>query len=165
DMLVLPPSFPYGGMENPRMTFLTPTLLAGDRSLVDVVAHELAHSWTGDIVPNATMDHFWPNEGTTVLAERPEPGGAPWGGGGRHELGHRPEGARRRARAVRQRLAPDAAAHRSQGDRSGRCLLLGAVRERLAAPGAHRAHGGAGALRPLHPRLHREVPLHLDHLG
>ncbi len=70
DMLVLPPSFPYGGMENPRMTFLTPTLLAGDRSLVDVVAHELAHSWTGNIVTNATMDHFWLNEGSTVWAER-----------------------------------------------------------------------------------------------
>ena len=70
DMLVLPPSFPYGGMENPRMTFLTPTLLAGDRSLVDVVAHELAHSWTGNLVTNASMDHFWLNEGTTVWAER-----------------------------------------------------------------------------------------------
>src|SRR6266446_5541704 len=70
DMLVLPPAFPYGGMENPRMTFLTPTLLAGDRSLVDVVVHELAHSWTGNLVTNATMDHFWLNEGFTVWAER-----------------------------------------------------------------------------------------------
>ena len=70
DMLVLPPSFPYGGMENPRMTFLTPTLIAGDRSLVDVVAHELAHSWTGNLVTNASMDHFWLNEGFTVWAER-----------------------------------------------------------------------------------------------
>ena len=70
DMLVLPPSFPYGGMENPRMTFLTPTLLAGDRSLVDVVAHELAHSWTGNLVTNAGMEHFWLNEGFTVWAER-----------------------------------------------------------------------------------------------
>jgi leukotriene-A4 hydrolase len=70
DMLVLPPSFPYGGMENPRMTFLTPTILAGDRSLVDVVAHELAHSWTGNLVTNATMEHFWLNEGFTVWAER-----------------------------------------------------------------------------------------------
>lgn len=70
DMLVLPPAFPYGGMENPRMTFLTPTLLAGDRSLVDVVAHELAHSWTGNLVSNATAEHFWLNEGFTVWAER-----------------------------------------------------------------------------------------------
>ncbi|MBI4912517.1 MAG: M1 family metallopeptidase [Acidobacteria bacterium] len=70
DLLVLPPSFPYGGMENPRMTFLTPTLLAGDRSLVDVVAHELAHSWTGNLVTNATAEHFWLNEGWTVWAER-----------------------------------------------------------------------------------------------
>src|SRR6185503_5408776 len=70
DMLVLPPSFPYGGMENPRLTFLTPTLIAGDRSLVDVVAHELAHSWTGNLITNATAEHFWLNEGFTVWAER-----------------------------------------------------------------------------------------------
>lgn len=70
DMLVLPPSFPYGGMENPCMTFLTPTVLAGDRSLVDVVVHELAHSWTGNLVTNATMEHFWLNEGFTTWAER-----------------------------------------------------------------------------------------------
>ncbi len=70
DLLVLPPSFPYGGMENPRLTFLTPTLLAGDRSLVAVMAHELAHSWTGNLVTNATVEHFWLNEGFTVWAER-----------------------------------------------------------------------------------------------
>lgn len=70
DMIVLPPAFPYGGMENPRLTFLTPTLLAGDRSLVGVVAHELAHSWTGNLVTNASVDHFWLNEGATVWAER-----------------------------------------------------------------------------------------------
>jgi leukotriene-A4 hydrolase len=70
DLLVMPPSFPYGGMENPRLTFLTPTLIAGDRSLVDVVAHELAHSWTGNLVSNATAEHFWLNEGFTVYAER-----------------------------------------------------------------------------------------------
>jgi leukotriene A-4 hydrolase/aminopeptidase len=70
DMLVLPPAFPYGGMENPRMTFLTPTVLAGDRSLVDVVVHELAHAWTGNLVTNATMEHFWLNEGFTTWAER-----------------------------------------------------------------------------------------------
>jgi aminopeptidase N len=70
DMIVLPPAFPYGGMENPRMTFLTPTLLAGDRSLVDVVAHELAHSWTGNLVTNASVNDFWLNEGATVWAER-----------------------------------------------------------------------------------------------
>lgn len=70
DFLVLPPSFPYGGMENPRLTFLTPTLLAGDRSLVDVLAHELAHSWAGNLITNATAEHFWLNEGLTVYAER-----------------------------------------------------------------------------------------------
>jgi len=70
DFLVMPPSFPYGGMENPRLTFLTPTLLAGDRSLVFVLAHELAHSWTGNLVTNATMNDFWLNEGFTVWSER-----------------------------------------------------------------------------------------------
>ncbi len=70
DMLVLPPAFPFGGMENPRMTFLTPTVIAGDRSLVDVIAHELAHSWTGNLVTNADMNHFWLNEGFTTWAER-----------------------------------------------------------------------------------------------
>ncbi len=70
DFVVLPPSFPMGGMENPRMTFLTPTLLAGDRSLVNVLAHELAHSWTGNLVTNANNEHFWLNEGWTVYAER-----------------------------------------------------------------------------------------------
>jgi aminopeptidase N len=70
DLLVMPPAFPYGGMENPRLTFLTPTLLAGDRSLVNVVVHELAHSWSGNLVTNADMEHFWLNEGFTVYAER-----------------------------------------------------------------------------------------------
>lgn len=70
DFIVLPPAFPYGGMENPRMTFLTPTLVAGDRSLVSVLAHELAHSWTGNLVTNASNEDFWLNEGFTVYAER-----------------------------------------------------------------------------------------------
>lgn len=66
DVLCLPPSFPYGGMENPCLTFATPTLLAGDRSLADVIAHEIAHSWTGNLVTNHTWEHFWLNEGWTV---------------------------------------------------------------------------------------------------
>lgn len=70
DILCLPPSFPYGGMENPCLTFATPTLLAGDRSLADVIAHEIAHSWTGNLVTNITWDHFWLNEGWTVWLER-----------------------------------------------------------------------------------------------
>jgi leukotriene-A4 hydrolase len=69
DVLVMPPSFPYGGMENPRLTFITPTLLAGDRSQVRVVAHELAHSWTGNLITNADAEHFWLNEGWTRYAE------------------------------------------------------------------------------------------------
>ncbi|OTF80386.1 leukotriene A-4 hydrolase-like protein, partial [Euroglyphus maynei] len=62
DVLVLPPSFPYGGMENPCLTFATPTLLSGDRSLVYVIAHEISHSWTGNLVTNANFEHFWLNE-------------------------------------------------------------------------------------------------------
>ena len=70
DLLVLPPSFPFGGMENPRLTFATPTILAGDKSLVALVAHELAHSWSGNLVTNATWRDFWLNEGFTVYIER-----------------------------------------------------------------------------------------------
>jgi aminopeptidase N len=69
DVLVLPPSFPYGGMENPRLTFLTPTIIAGDRSLVSLIAHELAHSWSGNLVTNATWNDFWLNEGFTTYFE------------------------------------------------------------------------------------------------
>ncbi|MCF6352641.1 MAG: M1 family metallopeptidase, partial [Cyclobacteriaceae bacterium] len=70
DLIVLPPSFPFGGMENPMLTFATPTILAGDRSLVSLVAHELAHSWSGNLVTNATWDDFWLNEGFTVYFEQ-----------------------------------------------------------------------------------------------
>ncbi|NIM96387.1 MAG: M1 family peptidase [Anaerolineales bacterium] len=70
DMLVMPPSFPFGGMENPRLTFLSPTLLVGDRSMTSIATHELAHSWTGNLVTNATWEDFWLNEGWTVYAER-----------------------------------------------------------------------------------------------
>lgn len=70
DMLVLPLSFPYGGMENPNITFVTPTLVGGDRSQVRVVAHELAHLWLGNLVTNASWEHFWLNEGWTVYIER-----------------------------------------------------------------------------------------------
>lgn len=69
DVLVLPPSFPFGGMENPRLTFATPTILAGDRSLVSLLAHELAHSWSGNLVTNATWNDFWLNEGFTTYFE------------------------------------------------------------------------------------------------
>ncbi|KIH58955.1 putative leukotriene A-4 hydrolase [Ancylostoma duodenale] len=70
DLVVLPPTFPFGGMENPCLTFVTPTLLSGDRSLVNVVAHEISHSWTGNLVTNASWEHFWLNEGFTVFLER-----------------------------------------------------------------------------------------------
>lgn len=70
DLLVLPPSFPFGGMENPRLTFATPTVIAGDKSLVSLVAHELAHSWSGNLVTNADWNDFWINEGFTTYFER-----------------------------------------------------------------------------------------------
>ena len=69
DVIVLPPSFPFGGMENPRLTFATPTIIAGDRSLTALIAHELAHSWSGNLVTNATWNDFWLNEGFTVYFE------------------------------------------------------------------------------------------------
>jgi len=69
DMIVLPPAFPYGGMENPTLTFLTPTFIAGDRSLVGLVAHELAHSWSGNLVTNAVWADSWLNEGFTSYFE------------------------------------------------------------------------------------------------
>jgi aminopeptidase N len=69
DVLVLPPSFPLGGMENPRLTFATPTIIAGDRSLVSLIAHELAHSWSGNLVTNGTWSGFWLNEGFTTYVE------------------------------------------------------------------------------------------------
>lgn len=70
DILILPPAFPYGGMENPLLTFATPTILAGDRSLVSLIAHELAHSWSGNLVTNRTWEDFWLNEGFTVYCEQ-----------------------------------------------------------------------------------------------
>src|SRR5690606_35655645 len=69
DVLVLPPSFPYGGMENPNLTFLTPGIIAGDRSLTNLLAHELGHSWSGNLVTNATWDDVWLNEGFTTYVE------------------------------------------------------------------------------------------------
>ncbi|MDZ4728377.1 MAG: M1 family aminopeptidase/hydrolase [Xanthomonadales bacterium] len=69
DLLILPPSFPYGGMENPRLSFITPSVLAGDRSVVSLIAHELAHSWSGNLVSNATWRDIWLNEGTTSYLE------------------------------------------------------------------------------------------------
>jgi len=70
DVLIAPPSFPIGGMENPRLTFATPTIIAGDKSLVSLIAHEMAHSWSGNLVTNATWNDLWLNEGYTTYFER-----------------------------------------------------------------------------------------------
>ncbi|XP_028590491.2 aminopeptidase B isoform X2 [Podarcis muralis] len=70
DVLFMPPSFPFGGMENPCITFVTPCLLAGDRSLADVIIHEISHSWFGNLVTNAHWGEFWLNEGFTMYAQR-----------------------------------------------------------------------------------------------
>lgn len=70
DLLILPPSFPYGGMENPRLSFITPTVIAGDRSLVSLIAHELAHSWSGNLVSNRTWRDIWLNEGVTSYLDK-----------------------------------------------------------------------------------------------
>ncbi len=70
NILVLPFAFPYGGMENPCLTYVTPALLAGDRSLTNVIAHEIAHSWTGNLVTNKNWTNFWMNEGFTTFLER-----------------------------------------------------------------------------------------------
>ena len=165
DMLVLPPSFPYGGMENPRMTFLTPTLLAGDRSLVDVVAHELAHSWTGNLVTNADMDHFWLNEGFTVWAERriqeaihgPEWSVLDWAIGQTaldQELARfGPTSPLTRLRTELRGIDPDDAFSSIPYEKGARFLTL---LERTRGP---------RALRPFRARLHRPLPLHLDHVG
>src|SRR5690606_2121685 len=69
DLLILPPSFPYGGMENPRLSFITPTVIVGDKSLVSLIAHELAHSWSGNLVTFATPKDQWLNEGITSYVE------------------------------------------------------------------------------------------------
>jgi leukotriene A-4 hydrolase/aminopeptidase len=69
DLLILPPAFPFGGMENPRLSFITPTVIAGDKSLVNLIAHELAHSWSGNLVTNATWRDLWLNEGFTSYVE------------------------------------------------------------------------------------------------
>lgn len=70
DLLIMPPSFPVGGMENPRLSFITPTVIAGDRSLVSMITHEMAHSWSGNLVTNTRWNDFWLNEGITTYLER-----------------------------------------------------------------------------------------------
>ena len=80
DLLIMPPSFPYGGMENPRLTFVTPLVILGDRSRTWLITHELAHAWTGNLITNATWEDFWLNEGWTTYAELPDHGSSAWAG-------------------------------------------------------------------------------------
>ena len=142
DILVLPPSFPFGGMENPRLTFATPTVLAGDRSLVSLIAHELAHSWSGNLVTNATWSDFWLNEGFTTYIERrivEEVYGAdvaPDGGGARAPG---PRGRDRTPRGPRRDPA-----HRPVGSRPGRRRHAPALREgRVSSCDPSRSSSGA----------------------
>ena len=162
DVLVLPPSFPFGGMENPRLTFATPTVLAGDKSLVSLIAHELAHSWSGNLVTNATWSDFWLNEGFTTYIER--------------RIVEEVYGPRRpdmEAVLGRQDLEDEIArprgprpdpAHRPHGARPGRGRHAPALREGGALPALARGALRAGALRPLPARLLRplRVPEHHD---
>ncbi len=163
DLLVLPPSFPYGGMENPRLTFLTPTLLTGDRSLVNVVAHELSHSWTGNLVTNASAEDFWLNEGFTVFAERrilevlegPEMV-ALHAAVGRQALDEAVANFRDRPELTRLRTKLD-------GRRPRRRVQPGAVREGLPLPPGAGGRGGAACLRPVPEALHGRVPVPVHH--
>ncbi len=162
DILVLPPSFPFGGMENPRLTFATPTVLAGDKSLVSLIAHELAHSWSGNLVTNATWSDFWLNEGLHDVHRAAARRGGLRPGAGGHGGRTRAPGSRGRDRPSRGpgRDPP----HRPLGARSGRRSDPAALRERLALPAvARRAlrppdvrRVPAGILRPL------RVPEHPD---
>jgi leukotriene-A4 hydrolase len=165
DMLVMPPSFPYGGMENPRLTFLTPTLLAGDRSQVRVVAHELAHSWTGNLVTNADAEHFWLNEGWTATpscaSSRPRWRARTWP----RSTPPSAAAASTRRRALQRRAAPSsrASARTSTGvdpddafsevpyDKG--CLFLG----------PSRSTWGARASRRFAKRYIDDLPLRVDH--
>ena len=119
DVLVLPPSFPFGGMENPRLTFLSPTVLAGDKSLVSLLAHELAHSWSGNLVSNATWGDFWLNEGFTVYLERRIVEKVYGQEARRH--GGVPRQAEPGTRAGGAEAVRSGAAHRPEGPRPRRC--------------------------------------------
>ena len=149
DILVLPPSFPFGGMENPRLTFATPTVIAGDKSLVSLVAHELAHSWSGNLVTNATWHDFWLNEGFTTYLER--------------RIVEAVYGKRvadmqaiigvTRSRGVAQEPHRARRPHAAAGPdrpRSGRCVFDGAVRAGPAVPVVPRGE--------VRPRRLRQVP-------
>ena len=166
DLLILPASFPYGGMENPRLTFATPTILAGDRSLVSLVAHELAHSWSGNLVTNATWNDFWLNEGFTTYFERRIMEAALRPPLRRHAGGARPPGPRRRDQGAGGIDKPDTRlAPRPHRPRSGR----GIGRHRLREGGALPAHAGglgrAREARPLPAHLLRHLRVPVDGLG
>ena len=159
DMLVLPPSFPFGGMENPRLTFVTPTVLAGDQSLVSLIAHELAHSWSGNLVTNATWNDFWLNEGFTTYFEHRimeklygrEYSEMLW------LLGvtevKRRAGDAARSRSVARRRSQRPRSRRSAGHR---------LREGRAVPPPARGDRGPRAVGPVPPRVLRQVRVPAD---
>ena len=165
DALVLPPSFPFGGMENPRLTFATPTILAGDRSLVSLMAHELAHSWSGNLVTNATWSDFWLNEGVTSYVELRV-----------MEALYRPERAAMLEVLARRELQNEMA--RLGGPTSPETILHIDLEGRNPDDGAttipydkggvveaHRADDRARAIRRLSQGLPRSVRLSVDHDG
>ena len=162
DVLVLPPSFPFGGMENPRVTFATPTILAGDRSLVSLIAHELAHSWSGNLVTNATWRDFWLNEGFTTYFENrimEQLYGVPRARMlevlGRREL------ASELATLEGQAGRPDPP-HRPDRPRPRRRRDVDRVRQGRGVRADDRGRRGPPALRPVAARLLRPPRLHVD---
>ncbi len=161
DVLVLPPSFPFGGMENPRLTFATPTILAGDKSLVSLLAHELAHSWSGNLVTNATWGDFWLNEGFTTYFENRimealygKDRALMLASLGRNEL-------------MREMADLPPADTKLSLDLKGRDPdmrhELGGVREGCGARPHDRTGGGPGSLRPLVARVLQPARVHVDH--
>ncbi len=160
DILVLPPSFPYGGMENPRLTFISPTVIAGDRSLTSVAAHELAHSWSGNLVTNATWADMWLNEGvTTYIEQRIVEQLYGRDAAAAVEAVEREELLALMARGAR--VDPAARDRPLESERGGER----GVRQGIGVPSGHRAGGRPRAIRSMAARVLRQARVHVDHDG